>query len=196
MSGLIHYNINSYTSWSGLFDALRAIPNFWDESSPVQVKKGGITLTCDGNNHAISGYGNSVTLQASFYVSRAPIAATEKGLVFGWEAGSKLYSVALNCDIDGNWCGAYSAESTNGISINNFVADNITATNFAGGLIYESNPNTQIVDLACNKGNFICEDLRRVLYAPTHVINYNGKLTMPNGEKYVKNGPFVLRYTE
>ena len=196
MSRLIRYDTNSYTSFLEILAALKMVPNFWDSTTSMSVTKGGVTILLDGNNRAIAGFGNSITLPSTIYVSRAPIAATEKGLVFSWEASSKLHTVALGCNEEGEWGGMYGYEGTDGIGVRYFLADSITSTTFAGPLTNESNPNTQIVDLACNKGNFLCQDLRRVLYAPSAVISYNGKLTMPNGEKYVKNGAFALRYTE
>ena len=194
MAGLIFYDINSYTSWADVLAVLKTIPNFWDEISETTLTKGGITLSL-GDSKTLSGYGLSAALNGSIS-SNVLIAATNKGLLLVWYYGNNYYHIMFGCDKSGNWGAGYGNASTSSLSISHLIADNLTSASVTGGTTYASETNTQIIDLAADKGNFIFDDIRRVLYIPSGLRTYNGKLTMPNGEKYVKCGAFVLRYTE
>lgn len=195
MAGLIFYDINSYTSWADVLAALKTIPNFWDEISETTLTKGGITLSL-GDSKTLSGYGLSVTLYSSFS-SNTLIAATNKGMMFVWNYSNAYYCVMLGRGKDGdNWGAGYSKWASSSLIVDSLIADNLTSASVTGGTTNSSETNTQIIDLAADKGNFIFDDVRRVLYTPSGIRSYNGKLTMPNGEKYVKCGAFALRYTE
>jgi hypothetical protein len=77
------------------------------------------------------------------------------------------------------------------------IATNITAVLISSSDIEtdECAANFQIIDLVHPKGDFICTDLRVVRFYSPGTRNYRGRLTMPNGEKYVKCGIFALKYT-
>lgn len=199
MAGLIYYDTNAYES-SGLYDILKTIPNFWDstDDETSALVKGGITLTL-GESKSISGYGKSTSLMISTLRAML-IAATEKGLVvyFGTTVNASGV-IAIGCDKDGNWAAAWGGNGTassgsSAVDIKGIIADGVSATSYLTSGVQTSDVMTQIIDLATDKGNFIFEDVRRVYYMPN--ITYRGKLTMPNGEKYVKCGAFALRYTE
>lgn len=191
MAELIYYDTD-VQAIADLYDILKAIPNFWDsyDDETSALTKGGITLAL-GETKSISGYGMSLALTLAS--NTVGIAATEKGLIV--HTGTAIQSTgifAIGCDKEGNWAGAAGSNSSPRISF--IVADGVSSTNYMSNTdVNSSNTMTQIIDLATDKGNFIFDDVRRVLMCP--VTSYNGKLTMPNGEKYVKRGGFALRYT-
>lgn len=193
MAGLIYYDADVHAV-TDLYDILKAIPNFWDstDDETSELTKGGITLTLSTNTKTISGYGLSVSMSLSS--NSLLIAATERGLVVYTGTGTQTTAViAIGCDKDGNWAG--SAGSNSNAKVSYIIAEGVSSTDYVLNTNVQSSATmTQIIDLPTDKGNFIFDDLRRVLMCP--VTAYNGKLTMPNGEKYVKCGAYALRYTE
>lgn len=193
MAELICYDTNTYAT-PDLYGVLKAIPNFWDETDDEasSLTKGGITLTVSSTTKSISGYGKSeITNLGS---STSLIAATENGLVF-FTSGTVIGIIAIGCDKNGNWAGVYSQISSGNPTVNKIVADGVSSTTYSSqAQTVVSTVNTQIVDLTAVNGNFTFDDVKRVLFIP--VLTYLGKLTMPNGEKFVKCGALALRYTE
>lgn len=194
MAGLIYYDADVHAV-TDLYDILKSIPNFWDstDDEASELTKGGITLNVSGGTRtAISGYGMSQSINLSS--NSLLIAATERGLVVYTGTGTQTTAViAIGCDKDGNWAGSVGGNTNP--RVNYIVAEGVSSTDYGlSANIQSSATMTQIIDLATDKGNFIFDDLRRVLMCP--VTAYNGKLTMPNGEKYVKCGAYALRYTE
>ena len=201
MAGLIYYDITIHDTVADILEVLKTIPNFWDEIGETTLIKGGITLTLSTQGTSMSGYGSTISLTSLFAnnASRV-IAATAKGLVIYCEGSGRYQAAAIGCDTNGNWGGCTGAAGSSGSSsiatVGTLLAENLTSTSFESGTVVASAVNTQIIDLAADKGNFIFDDLRRVLQTPLGIRGYSGKLTMPNGEKYVKCGAFALRYTE
>lgn len=201
MAGLIYYDTNIYTTANSLLTALKSIPNFWDEVGETTLTKGGVTISVSGygsggNNAAMTGYGRSITLHNPNSQHCYIIAATAKGLVMRVSGSGSTSGIAIGSDKNGNWGGVFGNATSSSTGISDLLADNLTSTTFTGGDCNVANINTQIIDLAADKGNFIFDDLRRVLYTVSALKPHYGKLTMPNGEKYVKCGAFALRYTE
>ena len=196
MAGLIYYDTNTYTTAASFLTALKSIPNFWDEVGETTLTKGGVTISVGSGSATMTGYGQSITLHSPNSQYCYIIAATAKGLVMYASGSGSSKTVAIGSDKNGNWGGVFGNASSASTGISNLLADNLTSTSVTGGDCNAANINTQIIDLAADKGNFIFDDLRRVLYTVSALKNYYGKLTMPNGEKYVKCGAFALRYTE
>lgn len=195
----LYYDTTQYTSGDDFFAALATVPNFWDSVTEDTLTKGDVTLTYSSGTITLAAGGFSTALDFS-----APngglIAATAKGLMamhFPSNSNNRRV-IAVACDKNGVWGGSISNYQT--VAVNEILATGLTSKSYSSSSssnnTFTSNTNTQIIDLASDKGNFIFDDLRRVLYTTSAVVNYNGKLTMPNGEKYVKCGAFVLRYTE
>lgn len=197
MAGLIFFDTNQYTGIVAIYAALKSIPNFWDETDDENktLTKGGITLEVSATQtKGIRGYGWGATTYDFDGKTVSLIAATENGLVFT----NGTYAMGIGCNADGVWAAGYGYDSSSsGIAVTQMIAPNITATLVTSADIEGSEcaANYQIIDLVHPKGDFICADLRVVkLYTPG-TKNYYGRLTMPNGEKYVKCGIFALRYT-
>ena len=195
----LYYDTTQYTSGDDFFAALSAVPNFWDSVTEDTLTKGGVTLTYSSGTITLAAGGFSTAMDFS-----APngglIAATAKGLMAMHFPTNSNYRkvIAVACDKNGVWGGSIS--NYQAVAVSEILATGLTSKSYSSSSssnsTFTSNTNTQIIDLASDKGNFIFDDLRRVLYTTSAVVNYNGKLTMPNGEKYVKCGAFVLRYTE
>ena len=194
MAGLIYYDTNTYAV-ADLYGVLKAIPNFWDETDDETsaLTKGGITLTL-GSTKTMSGYGQSITITTLFGSNISVIAATNKGLVFLTTGNGKANAFALGCDADESWGGSTGSASSSAPTVSNIIANGVSATTYSTNTTTESTINTQIIDLSAMNGNYTFDDLKRILYTP--VLSYKGKLTMSNGEKFVKCGAFALRYTE
>ena len=193
MAGLICYDTNTYTT-TNLYSVLKAIPNFWDETDDENssLTKGGITLKLDSAARTISGYGKSETV--SLGTSTSLIAATDNGIIFH-TSGTVITAVAIGCDKNGNWAGVISQTTSGNPAVNKIIADGVSSTTYnTQTQTVVSTINTQIIDLTAVNGNFTFDDVKRVLFIP--VLTYLGKLTMPNGEKFVKCGALALRYTE
>ena len=208
---LIYWDTNVYQGQEAMFNALASIPNFWDEihddyeeSFKRTLVKGGITIEISAlQTKGVSGYGRAFTVNFENH-STYMIAATSTGLIFDVtrdDSTGYFQGIALNVDKNGDW-GAAKITTTTGTStrdINDIIAPDVSSTTFNLGVEKETpqvGGNTQIVDLMSTNGDFIFEDLRWVILAPNAVKNYDGKLTMPNGEKYVKLGSAALRYRE
>lgn len=191
MAELIYYDTD-VQAIADLYDILKAIPNFWDsyDDETSALTKGGITLAL-GETKSISGYGKSCSLSLGNNCSL--IAVTEKGILVHTTGGLNPNTLAFGCNKNGNWAGTNGLASSNNTRVDNVVAESVRTTTYNSGNLISSYFMTQIVDLMAVDGNYIFEDIRRVLYSP--VTSYYGKLTMPNGEKYVKCGAFALRYT-
>lgn len=204
---LIYWDTNVYQGQEQIFNALASIPNFWDETHDDYetdfkrtLVKGGITIEISElQTKGVSGYGRAFTVSFENHQT-SMIAATPTGLIFNVSSSGGYYQgIALNVDKDGSW-GAIKINLSSGTTRNvaDILAPNVSATTFGDGIAgtTPAGGNTQIIDLMSTKGNFIFEDLRRVIYTPSGVKEYDGKLTMPNGEKYVKLGSAALRYRE
>lgn len=206
---LIYWDTNVYQNQEQIFNALASIPNFWDEihddyeeSYKRTLVKGGITIEISElQTKGIYGYGRAFTINFENH-QISMIAATPTGLIFDvtrLTSTGYYQGIALNVDKNDNWGAIKISTSGSSKDISDILAPNVSATTFSGGIAgttQTAGGNTQIVDLMSTKGDFIFEDLRRVLYTPEGVRDYNGKLTMPNGEKYVKLGSAALRYRE
>lgn len=194
----LYYDTTQYTSGNDFFAALAAVPNFWDSVTEDTLTKGDVTLTYSSGTITLAAGGFSTAMDFST-PNGGLIAATAKGLMaMHFPSNSNFRKViAVACDKNGVWGGSISTYQT--VAVSEILATGLASKSYSSssnGNTFTSNTNTQIIDLASDKGNFIFDDLRRVLYAPSAVVNYNGKFTMPNGEKYVKCGAFALRYTE
>lgn len=191
----LYYDTTQYTSGDDFFNAIASVPNFWDSATEDTLTKGDVTLTYSSGLLTMTAGNLSTDVNISS-PNGGLIAATDKGLVamhFPTNSNNR-YAIGLGCDDNSVWGAAVSSYQT--VAINSIIAAGVTNKTYEYGSTTAANTNTQIIDLASVKGNFIFDDLRRVLYAPSAVVNFNGKLTMPNGEKYVKAGAFALRYTE
>lgn len=197
MAGLIFFDTNQYTGIAAIYAALKSIPNFWDEidDESKTLTKGGITLEVSATQtKGIRGYGWGATTYEFDNKTVSLIAATENGLVFT----NGTHAMGIGCNEDGVWAAGYGYDVSNSvIDISNMIAPNITATLIGPSDVegQECAANYQIIDLVHPKGDFICADLRIVRFYSPGTKNYRGRLTMPNGEKYVKCGLFALRYT-
>jgi hypothetical protein len=196
MAGLIFFDTNQYTGIDAIYAALKSIPNFWDETDDENktLTKGGITLEISSRTtKGIRGYGWSATSYDFDCQTVSLIAATENGLVFT----NNARAMGIGCNKDGVWAAGYGYDSSSSTSlgISTMIAPNITATTSLDLNAYESATNYQITDLLHQKGDFICADLRCVKFYSTGTKIYRGRLTMPNGEKYIKCGAFALKYT-
>lgn len=197
MAALIFYDTNQYTGIDAIYAALKSIPNFWDETDDEEktLTKGGITLEVSATQtKGIRGYGWGATTYEFDGKTVSLIAATENGLVF--TNGS--YAMGIGCNEDGVWAAGYGYDtSQSDLSVSNMIAPNITAVIITSSDIEakECAANFQIIDLVHPKGDFICTDLRLVRLYTSGTKLYHGRLTMPNGEKYVKCGVFALKYT-
>jgi hypothetical protein len=196
MAGLIFFDTNQYTGIDAIYAALKSIPNFWDETDDENktLTKGGITLEVSATQtKGIRGYGWGATTYDFDGKTVSLIAATENGLVFT----NGTYAMGIGCNEDGVWAAGYGYDnsSSSSLGISTMIAPNITATTSLDLNAYESATNYQITDLLHQKGDFICADLRCVKFYSTGTKLYHGRLTMPNGEKYVKCGAFALKYT-
>lgn len=199
---LIHYDTNIHTGMDELFNALQGIPNFWDtiseESNRKLLTKGGVTLEISAlNTGGVSGYGRMFRTEFDDQKTYL-IAATSNALIFDvGGVDSNYYGIALGANEDGTWGAVkFSTSPDNDCYIMDVLAPNVDDTSYSDGRVLQSVTNTQIVDMMSTQGDFVFADLRRVLFAPDSVKTYTGKFTMPNGEKYVKCGGAVLRYTE
>ncbi|EXM40960.1 hypothetical protein RASY3_01700 [Ruminococcus albus SY3] len=191
MASLIYYDTNSYAT-SNLYSVLKAIPNFWDETDDEtsSLTKGEITLKIPSSTITVSGYDRSENVITGPSVGL--IAATANGLVI-LTTGSNAKALAIGSDDNGNWAAAYGS-TYNTYTITNLIADGVSSTSYSTNTTTASTISTQIIALSAVNGNYTFDDLKRILYTP--VLSYMGKLTMPNGEKYVKCGAFALKYTE
>lgn len=196
----LYYDTTQYTSGGDLFGGLASVPNFWDSATEDTLTKGNVTLTYNssGTGSFILAVGTfSETIGFGGAINETLIAATNKGLIVYIKPQSTNYTkgFSISCDKNGAWGAGISSIYTN-ITVDYILAEGLSNKTYDYGSTTSVSVNTQIIDLASTRGNFIFEDLRRVLYAPSAVRSFNGKLTMPNGEKYVKCGSLALRYTE
>lgn len=195
MAGLIYFDNNQYTGIAAIYAALKSIPNFWDETDDENktLTKGGITLEISARTtKGIRGYGWGATSVDFENKTVSLIAATENGLVFT----NGTHAMGIGCNKDGIWAAGYGYDNSNSVlAISTMIAPNITSTTGLDLNAYESSINCQIIDLLHQNGDFIYADLRCVKFYSTGTKIYRGRLTMPNGEKYVKCGAFALKYT-
>lgn len=190
----LYYDTTQYATPADLFAGLAAVPNFWDSTENGVLTKGDVEVTMSSSTNLSIAAGE---LQTAYTISNTRstlICATSKGLIAAHVGSTNTNTAyfAVGCDKNDRWGGANGGSA----NVSNIVAAGLNSKIYDNGSTTTSTTNTQIVDLASIKGDYIFEDVRRVLYAPSAVVSYNGKLTMPNGEKYVKCGAFVLRYTE
>ncbi len=193
----LYFDQALYNTPAKYFAALAALTDFWDTITEDTLTKGGITLTLSGANITISGYtyttSNSITSSTS--LTSTCFAYTENGIVgYTRPSGTNPQSVewAIGCDENGEW-GAVIGKGTSPVILE-LVADGVSATAFGGGTVTDSNQNVQIVDVCADKGNFIFEDVKRILQSPQ--TTYIGKMQMDNGDKYVQCWALGLKYTE
>lgn len=192
----LYFDRALYNTPSKYFEALAALTDFWDTITENTLTKGGITLTVSGSNISISGYTYTAsnTITSSTGLSKTCIAYTENGIIgYAQTSGSLNASEwAIGCNDNGEW-GAVIGKDTKA-SISELIAEGVSATTFGGGTVTSSNENVQIVDVCADKGNFIFEDIKRILQSPQTA--YVGKMEMDNGEKYVQCWALALKYTE
>lgn len=193
----LYFDRALYNTPTKYFNALAALTDFWDTITENTLTKGGVTLTLSSSSIiTISGYtytaSNSIT--ASTGLDATCIAYTEKGIIGYAKQATSLNASewAIGCNDNGEW-GAVIGKDSKAI-ITELIADGVSATSFGGGTVTNSNENVQIVDMCADKGNFIFEDIKRILQSPQ--TTYVGKMQMENGEKYVQCWALALKYTE
>lgn len=194
-SALIYYDRVTYDSYEQLYGVLKAIPNFWDshDDSERTLTKGGITITVTATQaKGVSGYGRSFSVTFDGQNTNV-IAATQNALIFNAEEGGQYQGVAIGTGSNGAWGAAKS--NTNTSAISDVLGPNLTATSHTESPS-TSSTNTQIIDLMSFYGDYVFDDIRRFYAMPADMKAHDGKITMPNGEKYVKVGGLALRYTE
>lgn len=193
----LYFDQALYSSPTKYFAALAALTDFWDTITSSTLTKGGVTLTLESSTTInVSGFGLAMTnsITGSTTLSKTIIAYTDNGIIGLTNASS----VSQNCewaigrDDAGSW-GAVVGKGSIPV-ISELIADGISATTFGGGTVTSSNENVQIVDVCADKGNFIFEDIKRILQSPQTA--YIGKMQMDNGEKYVQCWALALKYTE
>ena len=195
---MVYVDTTQYASGAEFFNGIAAVPNFWDSTEGGVLTKGDVTVTMSGSTITLTA-GTSSTTISTGSTSYTFIAASENGLVayhYGTNS-TNSGTLAIGHDEAGNWAGARGGYSNNEL-ISKIVVSGITGTDYTSGNLNTSSTtvNTQIIDLSSTKGNYIFKGLRRIIYAPSGIKSYCGRLTMPNGDKYIKCDAFALKYTE
>ena len=193
----LYFDQALYNTPTKYFNALAALTDFWDTITENTLTKGGVTLTMSTSSIiTISGYTYTAsnTITASTGLDVTCIAYTENGIIgYAKQANTSNASEwAIGCNDKGEW-GAVIGKSTSPV-ISELIADGVSSTAFGEGTVTSSNENVQIVDMCADKGNFIFEDIKRILQSPQTA--YIGKMQMDNGEKYVQCWALALKYTE
>ena len=193
----LYYDQALYKTPTKYFNALAALTDFWDEVTSSTLTKGGITLTqTDSNNITVSGFDLTMSgkITTSSALTKTMIAYTDKGIIGLANASnaSSNCTWAIGCDDTGNWGAVIGKGSTPAIT--ELLANGVSSTTFGGGTVTESEQNMQIVDMCADKGNFVFEDVRRVLQSPQ--TTYDGRLQLDNGDKFVQAWGLALKYTD
>ena len=186
-----------YNSPTKYFTALSGLTDFWDTITSSTLTKGGVTMTLESSTTiTVSGFDLALTnnITSSSGLAKTIIAYTDNGIV-GFtmpSSGTQNCEWAIGRDDAGNW-GAVVGKGPTPV-ISELIADGVSSTTFGGGTVTNSNENVQIVDVCADKGNFIFENIKRILQSPQTA--YVGKMQMENGEKYVQCWALALKYTE
>lgn len=191
----LYYDQALYNTPTKYFNALAALTDFWDTITDDTLTKGGVTLTL-GSTTTVSGFGLTMTgtVTSSTSLTKTMIAYTDKGIIGLTNASSATQNCvwAIGCDDAGNWGAVIGKGSTSAIT--ELLANGVSSTTFDGGTVTESEQNMQIVDMCADKGNFVFEDVKRVLQSPQ--ITYYGKVQLDNGDKFVQAWGLALKYTD
>ena len=192
----LYYDQALYNTPTKYFNALAALTDFWDTITDDTLTKDDVTLTFSSNIITVSGFGLTLSssLAAGTTLTKTLIAYTDKGIIGLTNTSSAALNCvwAIGCDDAGNWGAVVGKGSTPAIT--ELLANGVSSTTFGGGTVTESNENTQIVDMCADKGNFIFQDVKRVLQStqPT----YSGRLQIDSGEKFVQAWGLALKYTD
>lgn len=185
-----------YNTPTKYFNALAALTDFWDTITDDTLTKGDVTLTLSGITISISGFDLTMTngITNSTSLTKTMIAYTDKGIIGLTNASTATNNCgwALGCDDTGNWGAVLGKGSFPAIT--ELLANDVSSTTFGGGTVTQSNENTQIVDMCADKGNFIFQDVKRVLQSPQ--TTYTGRLQLDNGDKFVQAWGLALNYTD
>lgn len=192
----LYYDQALYNTPTKYFNALAALTGFWDTIAEDTLTKGGITLTLSGTNILASGFDFTMasTITASTALTKTMIAYTDNGIIGLTNASNATINCvwAIGCDDAGNWGAVIGRGATPAIT--ELLANGISATTFGGGTVTVSEQNMQIVDMCADKGNFVFEDVKRVLQSPQ--TTYYGKVQLDNGDKFVQAWGLALNYTD
>lgn len=184
-----------YNTPTKYFNALAALTDFWDTITDDTLTKGGVTLTLGGTT-TVSGFGLTMTgtVTSSTSLTKTMIAYTDKGIIGLTNASTATQNCvwAIGCDDAGNWGAVIGKGSTPAIT--ELLANGVSSTTFGNGTVTESEQNMQIVDMCADKGNFVFEDVKRVLQSPQRT--YYGKVQLDNGDKFVQAWGLALKYTD
>ena len=193
----LYFDQTLYNSPTKYFNALAALTGFWDTVTSDTLTKGGITLTLSGTNITASGYNytSSNPITSSTSLGSTCIAYTENGIIGITSTASTTLTYAawaIGCDDNGNWASVIGKGTSPVIS--EIIADGVSTMAFGGGIVTYGNQNTQIVDVCADKGNFIFQDVKRILQSPQ--TTYVGRLQIDSGEKFVQCWGLALKYTD
>ena len=193
----LYYDQALYNTPTKYFNALAALTDFWDTITEDTLTKGGVTLTkVSTTTIIVSGFDLTMTnyITGSTGLTKTMIAYTDNGIIglTNSPTVSNNCAWAIGCDDTGNWGAVIGKGSTPAIT--ELLASGISATTFGGGTVTESEQNMQIVDMCADKGNFIFQDVKRVLQStqPT----YSGRLQIDSGDKFVQSWGLALMYTD
>lgn len=191
----LYYDQALYNTPTKYFNALAALTDFWDTITDDTLTKGGVTLTLGGTT-TVSGFGLTMTgtVTSSTTLTKTMIAYTDKGIIGLTNAPTATQDCvwAIGCDDAGNWGAVLGKGSSPAIT--ELLANGVSSTTFGGGTVTESEQNMQIADMCADKGNFVFEDVKRVLQSPQ--ITYYGKVQLDNGDKFVQAWGLALKYTD
>ena len=192
----LYYDQALYNTPTKYFNALAALTDFWDTITENTLTKGGVTLTFSGNIITVSGFGLTLSssIAAGTTLTKTLIAYTDKGIISltNTSTASNNCVWAIGCDDAGNWGAAVGKGATPAIT--ELLASGVSSTTFGGGAVTVSEQNMQIVDMCADKGNFVFEDVKRVLQSPQTA--YDGRLQLDNGDKFVQAWGLALKYTD
>ena len=186
-----------YNTPTKYFNALAALTDFWDTITDDTLTKGGVTLTLASEiTITVSGFDLTMTnrVTVSSGLAKTMVAYTDKGIIGLANSSSATNSCvwAIGCDDAGNWGAVLGKGSPPAIT--ELLANGVSSTTFGNGTVTQSNENTQIVDMCADKGNFVFEDVKRVLQSPQ--TTYYGRLQLDNGDKFVQAWGLALKYTD
>lgn len=193
----LYYDQALYNTPTKYFNALAALTDFWDTITDDTLTKGGVTLTLASTTSiTVSGFELTMTgtMTGSTSLTKTMIAYTDKGIIGLTNSSSATYNCgwAIGRDGAGNWGAVIGRGSTPAIT--ELLANGVSSTTFGGGTVTESEQNMQIVDMCADKGNFVFEDVKRVLQSPQ--TTYDGRLQLDNGDKFVQAWGLALKYTD
>lgn len=191
----LYYDQALYNTPTKYFNALAALTDFWDTITDDTLTKGGVTLTL-GDTTTVSGFELTMTgtVTSTTSLTKTMIAYTDKGIIGLTNASSATQNCvwAIGCDDAGNWGAVIGKGATPAIT--ELLANGVSSTTFGGGTVTGSEQNMQVVDMCADKGNFIFQDVKRVLQSPQ--TTYYGKVQLDNGDKFVQAWGLALNYTD